>query len=146
MHNPDSTLTVTKGADSPKRPSAQANGDIEIALLTGCQDKSYALGLAVALASKGIRTDVIGNDWVDCPEFHTTPNLKFLNFGGIQRPQAGFLKKLIQILKFYARLLRYVSRAKPKIIHILWNNKFEYFDRTILMLYLKLLGKRVVFT
>jgi D-inositol-3-phosphate glycosyltransferase len=146
MPNPDSTLTVAKSADSPKQPGAQAKSDLEIALLTGCQDKSYALGLAVALASKGIRADVIGNDWVDCAEYHTTPNLSFLNLGGIQGAQAGFLKKLLLILRFYARLLRYVSRVKPKIIHILWNNKFEYFDRTILMLYLKLLGKRVVFT
>jgi D-inositol-3-phosphate glycosyltransferase len=146
MPNPDSTLTVAKGAELLKQPSALEKGDLEIALLTGCQDKSYAQGLAVALAAKGVGGDVIGNDWVDCPEFHTTPNLNFLNFGGVQRAQAGFLKKMIQILKFYTRLLRYVSRAKPKIIHILWNNKFEYFDRTILMLYLKLLGKRVVFT
>jgi D-inositol-3-phosphate glycosyltransferase len=146
MPNPDSTLTVAKGADLPKQPGAQAKGNLEIALLTGCQDKSYAQGLAVALAAKGVRADVIGNDWVDCPEYHATPNLNFLNFGGIQQGQAGFLAKLLQILKFYARLLRYVSGAKPKIIHILWNNKLEYFDRTIFMFYLKLLGKRVVFT
>ena len=36
--------------------------------------------------------------------------------------------------------------AQPKIFHILWNNKFEFFDRTLLMLYYKLLGKKIVFT
>jgi hypothetical protein len=67
MPNPDSTLTVAKSADLPKQPEAQAKGNLEIALLTGCQDKSYAQGLAVPLAAKGIRAEVIGNDWVYCP-------------------------------------------------------------------------------
>jgi glycosyltransferase involved in cell wall biosynthesis len=32
------------------------------------------------------------------------------------------------------------------VFHILWNNKIELFDRTLLMLYYRLLGKRVVYT
>ena len=32
------------------------------------------------------------------------------------------------------------------MFHILWNNKFEFFDRTLLMLYYRILGKRIVFT
>src|SRR5207245_6751110 len=34
----------------------------------------------------------------------------------------------------------------PKVFHILWNNKFELFDRTLLMLYYKLLGKKIALT
>ena len=47
---------------------------------------------------------------------------------------------------YYAKLIRYAATAKPKIFHILWNNKFELFDRTVLMLYYRLLGKRIVLT
>jgi len=47
---------------------------------------------------------------------------------------------------YYAKLFHYVSTSKHKIFHILWNNKLELFDRTILMLYYKLLGKRIVRT
>jgi len=36
--------------------------------------------------------------------------------------------------------------AQPVLFHILWNNKFEFFDRTLLMAYYKLMGKRLVFT
>ena len=35
---------------------------------------------------------------------------------------------------------------RPPILHILWNNKFELFDRTLLMAYYRLVGKRVVLT
>jgi glycosyltransferase involved in cell wall biosynthesis len=122
------------------------HADLEVALLTGCQDKSYAIGLATALSSKGVRTDVIGNDRVDSHEYHSTPNLKFLNLGGIQDDDASFLSKLHSLLNYYARLIRYVTFARPRVLHILWNSKFEYFDRTILMVYFKLLRKRVVLT
>ena len=41
------------------------------------------------------------------------------------------------MLVYYARLVRYSVAAKPKVFHILWKNKFEFLDRTILMLYYK---------
>ena len=47
---------------------------------------------------------------------------------------------------YYARLIRYAATAKPRIFHILWNNKFEFFDRTLLMLYYRFLGKKIVLT
>lgn len=51
---------------------------IEMALLTGCQDRHYAFGLAMALVSKGVYLDVIGSDEIDSPELHAAPNLHFL--------------------------------------------------------------------
>ena len=56
------------------------------------------------------------------------------------------MAKVLRVLKYYARLIVYAAKAKPKLFHILWNNKFQSFDCTLLMLYYKLLGKRVVFT
>ena len=50
------------------------------------------------------------------------------------------------MLSTMPRLIRYAATAKPRIFHILWNNKFETFDRTLLMLYYRLLGKRIVLT
>ena len=119
---------------------------IEIGLLTGCQDRPYAFGLATALISKGVSLDIIGSDEIDSPELHTTPNLRFLNFRGSQKNHANFADKLWKLLVYYSKLMRYAVRSKPKVLHILWNNKFEYFDRTILMLYYKVLGKKIALT
>jgi D-inositol-3-phosphate glycosyltransferase len=47
---------------------------------------------------------------------------------------------------YYARLICYAAIAKPTIFHILWNNRFQSFDRTLLMLYYKLVGKKIVLT
>lgn len=119
---------------------------IEIGLLTGCKDRHYAFGLAMALISKGVDLDIIGSDEIDSPELHTTPNLRFLNLRGTQRNNANFAEKLSELLVYYAKLIRYAARSKPKILHILWNNKFEFFDRTILMLYYKVRGKKIALT
>lgn len=119
---------------------------IEVALLTGGQDWPYVSGLAKALVSKSINLDFIGSDELDLPEIHSLPRLRFLNLRGSTSPRAPFREKITRILRYYARLFRYAWAAKPRIFHIVWNNRFEHFDRTLLMLYYKLLGKKVVLT
>ena len=42
--------------------------------------------------------------------------------------------------------MHYAAMSEPKIFHILWNNRFDFFDRILLMLYYKSLGKHVVMT
>lgn len=117
-----------------------------VALLTGGGDRPYVFGLTTALTSKGAALDLIGSDGLDSPDFRGKPGINFLNLRGNQRPDANVLSKVFRVLTYYARLIRYAATAEPEIFHILWNNKFESFDRTLLMLYYKLLGKRIVFT
>jgi len=119
---------------------------LAVALLTGGRDRPYVLGLAPALLSQGAALDLIGSDYLESPGFHGKPGVNFLNLRSDLRPDAGFVKKVLRVLWYYARLIRYATTAKPRIFHILWNNKFQLFDGTLLMLYYKLLGKRIVFT
>ena len=119
---------------------------IEVCLLTGGDDRPYALGMASTLASRAINVDFIGSNKLDAPELHSTPRIAFLNLRGDQSEDAPFRRKFVRILTYYVRLLKYVLRSRPKIFHILWNNKFEHLDRTLLMLYYRLFGKRIVFT
>jgi D-inositol-3-phosphate glycosyltransferase len=119
---------------------------IKAALLTGGGDKPYALGLASALVAQGIMLDFIGSDEVDSPELHQTPQVTFLNLRGDQRRDVDRARKVLRVLAYYVRLMLYAAKARPKVFHILWNNKFECFDRTALMLYYKLLGRKIVFT
>jgi glycosyltransferase involved in cell wall biosynthesis len=126
-----------------KLPTVQP--ELEVGLHTGGQDRHYAFGLAMALLNENVCLDVIGSDSIDGPEMHITPRLRFLNLHG-SKQEASVGIKIKRIVAFYARLLRYAATAKPKIFHILWNNKLQLFDRTLLMLYYKLLGKRIVLT
>jgi D-inositol-3-phosphate glycosyltransferase len=137
------TATTPAGEDTPSSP---ALADMAVALLTGGIDKPYAYGLATALTSRRVHLDFIGSDEVDSPELHLHPHLRFLNLRGDQRQNARLALKIRRILTYYARLIRYAAVARPKVFHILWNNKFEVFDRTLLLLYYRLCGRKIVLT
>lgn len=135
-HNSESaTTTVPPAVDR-----------ISVSLLTGGSDRPYVFGLTTALRARGITLDLIGSDELDIPEFQSRPGLKFLNLRGSQLSDASFAQKTTRIFIYYLRLVLYAVSAKPKIFHILWNNKFEHFDRTLLMLWYRILGKRIVLT
>src|SRR5713226_7558450 len=131
----DGSLTV-----SDKAP------EIAVTLLTGGSDRPYVFGLTKELISKGAALDLIGSDELDSPEFQSKPGLNFLNLRGDQRPDSSLVRKTSRVLRYYSKLIRYAATAKPKIFHILWNNKFETLDRTLLMLYYRFLGKNIVLT
>jgi glycosyltransferase involved in cell wall biosynthesis len=121
-------------------------GDLAVSLLTGGQDRHYAYGLATVLAARGVRLEIVGSDEVDCPQFHDPPLITFLNLRGDQRRDAGLGEKVARLSRYYARLVRYAFTARPRLFHILWNNRLETVDRTLLMLYYRLLGKRIALT
>jgi glycosyltransferase involved in cell wall biosynthesis len=128
--------------DSAPKSSVQ----IEVALLTGGTDRHYTFGLAMDLVTQGVHLDIIGSDEVDSPEMHDTPGLDFFNMVRSQRSDASLANKLSRVSAYYARLIGYAWKARPKIFHILWNNRFQFFDRTLLMFYYKFLGKKIAFT
>ena len=141
------STTVEAGRGSAPCAASRSEPDaIEAALLTGGGDRHYAFGLAMGLVSKGVVLDFIGGDEVDSHEMHTTLNLTYYNLRRNGRRNAGYIEKVWRVLSYYGRLVHYAATAKPRVFHILWNNKFEHFDRTLLMVYYKLQGKRIILT
>ena len=154
------TAPALRGTAEPEQPVARnqstraSDSEImrvsrrpcEVALLTGGADKPYALGLAPSLAAEGITVDFIGSDEINGPELHNSSQINFLNLRGDQSVNASRARKMWRVFAYYFRLMLYAATSRPRVFHILWNNKFEFFDRTVLMLYYKLLGKKVVFT
>ncbi len=136
---------MTKGTPI-SGPESPADPGISIALLTGGIDKPYVFGLTTALANQGVSLEVIGNSEVEGPEMHSTPNVRFLSLYWEPRQNQNLLRKSLSIARFYWRIIAHAARSKPPIFHLLWNNKIQLLDRTLLMLYYKALGKKVVFT
>lgn len=119
---------------------------IKAALLTGGVDRPYASGLAMALAEASVQVDVIGSDVVDSPEMHGTKNIDFFNLWPPRRLNPSIIDKASRTLRHYISLIRYSASARPHVFHILWNSKIQLFDRTLLMLYFRVLGKRIALT
>ncbi|HEX3744904.1 MAG TPA: glycosyltransferase family 4 protein [Bryobacteraceae bacterium] len=153
---PDDQLGRAPGADFAKRDAHRSGRvdfklshtcpDIAAAILTGGADRPYAFGLATALIARCKAIDLIGNDDLDCAEFYGKPGVTFLNIRGDQSTDSSLFRKISRVAAYYARLIRYAWGAQPRIFHILWNNKFESFDRTLLTIYYKWLGKKIVLT
>lgn len=118
---------------------------VRVTLLTGAQDPHYTCGLATALDKQGVSLNVIGSKEIDRPELHSTPGLCFLALTQTAKG-TGMARRIGAVLISYARLVRYAATTPSVIFHILWNGKLEHFDRTILMLFYRLLGKKIVLT
>jgi glycosyltransferase involved in cell wall biosynthesis len=141
----DSTV-VSNGRDTAENSEpTSSHRSISVGLMTGGGDRHYAIGLATALTSKGIHVEFIGGDEVDSPELHSNPLLTFWNLR-VSGVKASLPKKITRVLSYYTKLLRYAKTTQTQVFHILWNNKFEMFDRTLLMLYYRALRKKIVLT
>ena len=142
-----SAALSARQATSQAEPKAVTSpSTLHVALLTGGSDKPYALGIATALSSARVAVDFIGSDELDVAELHKLPLLRFLNLRGDQSQEASFPVKIARVARYYLRLIGYAATARPRIFHVLWNNKFEFVDRILLMAYYRLLGRRIVFT
>jgi len=119
---------------------------LKISLLTGGDDPNYAFPLLAELILKKIVVDFIGNDEMQSAEIVRRANVNYLNLRGDQNPNASFKTKIIRVIRYYFKLMGYAAQTNSKLFHILWLNKFQYFDRTLLNIYYKLLGKKLVFT
>jgi D-inositol-3-phosphate glycosyltransferase len=119
---------------------------VKISLLTGGADTPYSLGLLSALISKNISVDFIANDEMSRADIVNSDKVSLFNLRGDQNPQVSFVQKAFRVLLYYIRLIKYAARSDSKLFHIQWFNKFLLFDRTLLNLYYKFLGKRLVFT
>jgi glycosyltransferase involved in cell wall biosynthesis len=119
---------------------------LHVALLTAGRDRPYAFGIGTSLMSTGISLDIIGGDDLDIPQWRQNLHVRFLNMRGDMGETASLIQKVSRVLYYYLRLLMYSIKTKATVFHILWNNKFETFDRVPLMLFYKVLRKKTLLT
>lgn len=126
--------------------SPELRDGLHVALLTAGRDRPYAFGLSTALLEEGARLDVIAGDDLSDTVLAGNPRVSLRALRREPPSGAGILAKTSGILRYYLALIRYVTIARPSVFHILWNNKFETFDRVFLMAFYRLLSKRIVLT
>jgi D-inositol-3-phosphate glycosyltransferase len=119
---------------------------LKVALLTGGKDHHYVRGLVTRLAAKGIDV-ALGGGREEMPIITDGPGRVVLHdLVGDQNRDAGWRIKVTRTITYYIRLLLFAARADARLFHILWFRKFPQVERILVVLYLKLLGKTVVFT
>lgn len=147
---PQVSAEVTAGSlcenGTSERTEGAASSALKVALLTGGFDRPYAFGLAMSLASIDVNLDVVGSDSVDSPEMHTTPNLRFINLWPARRSKESIAAKVWVTIHHYLLLIKYAVVSSRSVFHILWNSKIQLFDRTVIMLLYKAMGRKVALT
>ncbi len=139
-------MKQSKASDKPELIEIAEPAQPRVALLTGGGDKHYSHGLASALTATGVFVDFIGSDELVSETLESDPHVNFLNLRGKQDHDATLPEKARRLSLYYLRLLWFGATAKAGVFHILWNNKLELIDRTLLICYYKLFGRRVVLT
>ncbi len=119
---------------------------MRVAVLTAGKDPHYALGLLQALVDKGVAVDFVANDEMAASPVVRHKLVHYLNLRGDQSSGASFSKKALRLPRYYLKLIRYAIRTQAPLFHILWFNKFEWFDNTLLIALYRLLGKKLVYT
>lgn len=108
-------------------------------------EPSYIFGLVSGLCKNNITIDLIGSDRIT-PIVGKYKNVKIFNLRGSQITNVNLYKKFFRVIKFYTSLVLYMIKTDSKIVHIHWLDRFFIFDSTLLILFYKILNKKVLYT
>lgn len=118
---------------------------MNITLITGGAPH-YEAGLIAGLTENGVQLNVIGGDDLASAPALKSPHVRFHNFYHGSEPQLNRWRKLRRVFGAYVKLLAHAATCRDRLIHVQWPYKFPLFDRTLLNLWCRTFGKKMVFT
>jgi D-inositol-3-phosphate glycosyltransferase len=119
---------------------------MRISILNAGQQTDYLYGLVSGLVEiPTLEVEVVDSD-SSVGVFEAFHHVSLFNLRGDNISLQSILTKMWRIGRYYIRLLYYTSSTRSDIFHIQWEKSIVLFDRTLLNLYYKLLGKKLVFT
>jgi len=119
---------------------------MRISILNAGQQTDYLYGLVSGLVEiPTLEIEVIDSD-SSVGVFEAFHHVSLFNLRGDNISPQSMFTKMWRIGRYYIRLLYYTASTRSDIFHIQWENSIALFDRTLLNLYYKVLGKKLVFT
>jgi glycosyltransferase involved in cell wall biosynthesis len=116
---------------------------MHIAIIANGFQEDYTEQLLNNLAGKVDQIDFIGST------IHLKRNIsksvRFLNLRGDHNEKAPISIKLIRVMKYHLRLLGYLSTTNARVVHVQWV-RFPVIEGIIFTLYMRIIGKRVIYT
>ena len=119
---------------------------MKVSILNAGQQTDYLYGLVSGLSEiPSLEIEVVDSD-SSVGVIDTFPHVKLFNFRGDNLSAQPLLLKARIICTYYIRLLWYTANTRSEIFHIQWENSISLFDRTVLILYYKIFGKKLIHT
>jgi glycosyltransferase involved in cell wall biosynthesis len=119
---------------------------MKVSILNAGQQTDYLYGIVSGLSEiPSLELEIVDSD-SSVGLVDGFPRTTLFNLRGDNLSAQSVLRKAWGTCIYYLRLLRYTARTRSKIFHIQWENSILFFDRTILIFYYKLFGKKLVHT
>jgi D-inositol-3-phosphate glycosyltransferase len=119
---------------------------MRISILNAGQQTDYLYGIVSGLSEiPSMELEVVDSDSA-VGVIDAFPHTTLFNLRGDNLSIQPLFIKAWTICKYYIRLLSYTAHTRSEIFHIQWENSISIFDRTVLILYYKLFGKKLVHT
>ena len=119
---------------------------MKISILNAGQQTDYLYGIVSGLSEiPSLEIEVVDSD-NSVGVIDTFPRTTLFNLRGDNLSTQSLFIKAWRISKYYIRLLWYTAHTQSEIFHIQWENSISLIDRTVLILYYKLFGKKLVHT
>lgn len=119
---------------------------MKISILNAGQQTDYLYGIVSGLSEiPSLEIEVVDSD-SSVGVIDSFPRTTLFNLRGDNLSAQSLFTKAWHIGKYYLRLLWYTAHTQSEIFHIQWENSITLFDRTILILYYKMFGKKLVHT
>ncbi len=119
---------------------------MRVSILNAGGPTDYLYGLASGLSGiDSLHIDVVDGE-ASVGVLDTLPSVTLYNLRGDNLSRQSLTVKIFRILRYYSRLLWYAATTDAQLFHIQWDNSLFLFDRTLLLMYYKLLGKKLVYT
>lgn len=119
---------------------------MRVTILNAGEQTDYLYGLVSALARIALLQIEVIDSSSSVGLIDAIPGVKLFNYRGDNVSPQSFLAKVFRISRYYLQLFAYSVGTKSRIFHIQWDNSLFLFDRTVLILFYKLLGKKLIYT
>lgn len=116
---------------------------MHISIIANGFQEDYITNLLNNLINKVEKIDLIGSSIH--ADRKLSSKINFYNFRGRHFDKETIFQKYLRITKYFYKLVRYLNKSEAKIIHFQWI-RFHIIEGIILMIYIKLIGKIVIYT
>jgi D-inositol-3-phosphate glycosyltransferase len=119
---------------------------MKVSILNAGQQTDYLYGLVTGLCEiPSLEIEVVDSN-SSVGLIDALPHTVLFNLRGDNISAQSVFIKAWRIVQYYIKLLMYTAQTQSQIFHVEWENSIPLIDRTILILYYKLFGKKVIFT
>jgi len=106
--------------------------------------QDYERGFVNGVAGNGVAVCLIGSDETDAGRL--APGVEVRNLRGSQSPDRSRLRKALNIVRYYVRLLAFVAGRRGAVIHVIGQFRGALLLAILECLCYRLLGRRFVLT